>query len=578
VSLFEACEFTNDGSLALPGDLDVDGAATIGTLSGYVIATAGLLSGQTGVPYTDLTYTGLTAGQVLRATGANAAAFSTATYPNTVTVNRLLYASAANVISDLATGNSGVLVTDGSGVPSIATNIPTAVTIGGSYIYRAGGTDVPVADGGTNKSAWTQYAIPYLSAATTFGEIAIGAAGKVLAVAAGATGYEWISVVAGGGAPIGAQYVVLVADGDLTSERVLTGTANQITITDNGAGSTVVLSLPQNIHTAATPQFARLGLGAAADASALLFGSGGSPVWWLKDTSSGDSALSRTMQAILLTSAAMNATSKYTPAILFGSTDPDFTTENPKVLAALAGRATEGYVGDTRGGMALDFATTPNNPGANSVPVVNLTLTESGNLAVNAGKGIYFDGAGVVDGSLGDTRILESSANVMDLYAGGVNALRLTATAVAVTGTFSSTGEITGGTTHTFIVMLAGTQAVDSTAPGALGAGFLIPFNCTILEIRANAGVAPTGANLVFDVHYDSSGGADGGGTSIWYLTPANRLTITAGNNTASTTAFDTDDLVEGGTLEFYRDLVGSTVAGKNVCIALTVRKTAAVS
>lgn len=72
------------------------------------------------------------------------------------------------------------------------------------------------------------------------------------------------------GAPTDAQYVTLALNSNLSDERVLTGTTNQVTITDNGANSTVVLSLPQNIHTAATPQFARLGLGAAADATALL--------------------------------------------------------------------------------------------------------------------------------------------------------------------------------------------------------------------------------------------------------------------------------------------------------------------
>jgi hypothetical protein len=70
----------------------------------------------------------------------------------TATANNLLYASAANTISGLATGNSGVLVTSGAGVPSIAVDIPTAVTIGGNYVYRATGTDIPVTDGGTGAS------------------------------------------------------------------------------------------------------------------------------------------------------------------------------------------------------------------------------------------------------------------------------------------------------------------------------------------------------------------------------------------------------------------------------------------
>lgn len=52
------------------------------------------------------------------------------------------------------------------------------------------------------------------------------------------------------------SYVTIANTSGLTSERVLTGTSNQITITDNGAGSTVVLATPQNIHSAATPTFA----------------------------------------------------------------------------------------------------------------------------------------------------------------------------------------------------------------------------------------------------------------------------------------------------------------------------------
>ena len=70
-----------------------------------------------------------------------------------------------------------------------------------------------------------------------------------------------------GNAPVGSAFVTIGTDATLTSERALTGTSNQITVTDNGAGSTVVLSTPQDIHTSATPQFARLGVGVAANAT-----------------------------------------------------------------------------------------------------------------------------------------------------------------------------------------------------------------------------------------------------------------------------------------------------------------------
>lgn len=54
----------------------------------------------------------------------------------------------------------------------------------------------------------------------------------------------------GGGAPTTAQYVTLATDATLTAERVLTGTANRVTVTDNGAGSTVVLDVGSNVYVA----------------------------------------------------------------------------------------------------------------------------------------------------------------------------------------------------------------------------------------------------------------------------------------------------------------------------------------
>lgn len=84
------------------------------------------------------------------------------------------------------------------------------------------------------------------------------------------TGWSQLTTGTATGAPADAQYVTLATNGTLTVERVLTGTSNQITITDNGAGSTVVLSTPQNIHTAATPQFSALGLGGAAGSASTL--------------------------------------------------------------------------------------------------------------------------------------------------------------------------------------------------------------------------------------------------------------------------------------------------------------------
>lgn len=65
------------------------------------------------------------------------------------------------------------------------------------------------------------------------------------------------------GAPKTATYVTISAEAALTADRTLTGTSNQIVITDNGANSTVVLSLPQSIDTGATVTFSKLTLSLA---------------------------------------------------------------------------------------------------------------------------------------------------------------------------------------------------------------------------------------------------------------------------------------------------------------------------
>jgi len=98
-----------------------------------------------------------------------------------------------------ATSNQIVLQSTGvtgtiTATPASSNKVWTLQNFTGT-IYQTGGTDVAVADGGTNKSAWTLYAIPYASGTTTIGEIAIGTAGQVLAVNGGANGYTWASAL-----------------------------------------------------------------------------------------------------------------------------------------------------------------------------------------------------------------------------------------------------------------------------------------------------------------------------------------------------------------------------------------------
>lgn len=96
---------------------------------------------------------------------------------STLTANQLMYASSTTQMSGLATANNAVLVTNGSGVPSLSTDLPTAATIGGNYIYRASGTDVPLADGGTNASLTAVNGGLVYSSATALAITAAGTSG-----------------------------------------------------------------------------------------------------------------------------------------------------------------------------------------------------------------------------------------------------------------------------------------------------------------------------------------------------------------------------------------------------------------
>ena len=93
------------------------GAALTASVGGifYSTATAGAILAGTA-----------TANQLLMSGASAAPAWSTAIYPATTTVSQLLYSSATNTVAGLATGNNGVLITSGAGVPSISSTIPSA--------------------------------------------------------------------------------------------------------------------------------------------------------------------------------------------------------------------------------------------------------------------------------------------------------------------------------------------------------------------------------------------------------------------------------------------------------------------
>jgi len=93
----------------------------------YVGFRAGNLTTDTlwTLPLADATVSG----QILYSNAAEDLSFTTAAYPTSTTINQILYSSANNTISGLATANNGVLVTSAGGVPSISSTLPADLTL-----------------------------------------------------------------------------------------------------------------------------------------------------------------------------------------------------------------------------------------------------------------------------------------------------------------------------------------------------------------------------------------------------------------------------------------------------------------
>jgi hypothetical protein len=147
----------NAGAIAY-SDADSLELNTPSTVAGQV-----LQGNTTSAPtFSTATYpsTGGTSGTILRSNGTNWVN-TTATYPTTTTINRILYSSAANTVSEITSGATSALVTNSSSVPSFTSGSTAnrllrtdGTTV--SFAQAALTTDVtgvlPVANGGTNNS------------------------------------------------------------------------------------------------------------------------------------------------------------------------------------------------------------------------------------------------------------------------------------------------------------------------------------------------------------------------------------------------------------------------------------------
>lgn len=165
--------------------------------------------------------TATSAGKLLRADGTNWAA-TTATYPDTVAANTLLYGSASNVVSALAAGTAAVLTASSAGAltwkqltngqiiigstagspnaANITANAPLAVSNGSNVIALSLTGIIDIGHGGTEITSYAAGDMIYAPATNTLDVVPIGTTGQVLTVIGGfpswqtkGSGYIWMN-------------------------------------------------------------------------------------------------------------------------------------------------------------------------------------------------------------------------------------------------------------------------------------------------------------------------------------------------------------------------------------------------
>ena len=198
--------------------------------------------------YSTATYpsTATSTGTLLRADGTNWT-ITTSTYPATNAVSTLLYASASNVMSALATANNGTLVTSNTGVPSILAGPGTTGNIlqsnaaaapsfsTATYPSTAAGTGTILRANGTN---WVATTATYPTTTTANQILFSSAANTISEVTAGANG---VLITSAGNVPSISSTLPAAVQGNITStgtvaSGIWNGTA--VDVAHGGTGNT----------------------------------------------------------------------------------------------------------------------------------------------------------------------------------------------------------------------------------------------------------------------------------------------------------------------------------------------------
>lgn len=315
-----------------------------------------------------------------------------------------------------------------------------------------------------------------------------------------------------------------------TVNRTLTGTTNQVNITNGGGGGNPVFSLPQSIHTGATPTFTGL---------LLSNGSSGAPVYsFTSDTTMG---LFRSGTDLAISSGTSGITTFYTGAT------PTLRWQISAIGSLITGTDGVGNIGFSASGLrpANVFAATSVNVG-NGASVLSTTgITTTGTIVQTSASSVAFE-----SGPNGSTnpvfRIVNNTASQADgvsvtgLAAG--NGTTFTALSSGSNSGFTFTPKGTGN-----LVLTSGTAKVpgllftnlaDSATAPTISSGFgtspSVPTNNGTVAFTINVGTGGTATNGVIGLPTATNGwvcwGADltTQSTTVFFLKQIASSTTTA--------------------------------------------------
>lgn len=183
-----------------------------------------------------------TARQMLQSGSSGAPAWSTATWPDATTQNQILYSSAANIVSGLASTGGGILNTNSSGVPSVTAtpSLGIAGSVAGTLTFNG------VTSGGVTVQPQSAAGTVTLTLPNTSGTVAAGASSPlVLSATTGILTCPTCVTSSGGGSVTGVAPIAVSGAGAVSitgaAGTVLAGSAPSFTATPTlgVAGSTL---------------------------------------------------------------------------------------------------------------------------------------------------------------------------------------------------------------------------------------------------------------------------------------------------------------------------------------------------